>query len=322
MKKYFLAVVAATLGIVALHAQEELIYNQYHFNYYLVNPALAGAEPCHSLMLTNRMQWVGMKDFPMTQLLTYKGRVWKNVGIGAYVYNDRNGYSNRAGGQATFAYHIPLSNGRKYSKKASYDRQLSFGASIKVNYFYINTNRLYADDPAAQADNAFANTSGIGLNANVGVYYKSYGGFVGLSITNLVPTTSDIYGDKELPAPLTGFLFGGYTFDLGRNRDKYLEPMAMLKMNKYLEVNMDLGLKFGQEVDRDWGYWVELSYRHCWNKNNIQAMLLMPMCSFHWKGLNVGYSFGLDLNNLVTQNGGTHEIMIGYTFCPVKHFCR
>lgn len=322
MKRIILAVAAMLFGISLLHAQEELIYNQYYFNYYLVNPALAGATPCHNIMASNRMQWVGMKDFPMTQLLTYKGRVWKNVGIGAYLYNDRNGYSNRAGGQVTFAYHIPLSKGRQYSKQASYDRQLSFGASFKVNYFYINTNRLFSDDPSAPADNAFANTSGIGLNANVGIYYQSYGGFIGLSVTNLVPTTADLYGDKELPAPLTGFLFGGYSFDLGRNRDKYIEPMAMLKMNKYLEVNMDLGLKYGQEVDRSWGYWVELMYRHCWNVNNIQAMVLMPMVSFHYKGLNVGYCFGLDLNNLATQNGGTHEIMVGYTFCPVKHFCR
>ncbi len=322
MRKYVLTLLAATFGLLAVHAQDELIYSQYHFNYYLVNPALAGAEPCHHLMLTNRMQWVGMKDFPMTQLLTYKGRVWKNIGIGAYLYNDRNGYSNKAGGQVTFAYHIPLSNGRRYTMKASYDRQLSFGVSLKVNYFYINTKKLYADDPTAEVDPAFANTSGIGLNANVGVYYKDNGGFVGLSLTNLIPTTSDIYGDKELPAPLTGFLFGGYTFDIGARKDKYLEPMAMLKMNKYLEVGMDLNLKFGHEVDNDWGYWVQMSYRHSWNKNNIQAMQLMPMCSFHWKGLNVGYCFGLDLNNLVTQNGGTHEIMIGYSFCPIKHFCR
>ncbi len=322
MKKHILAIALAAVSFGFLHAQEELIYNQYHFNYYLVNPALAGAEPCHHLMLTNKMQWTGMKDFPMTQVLSYKTRVWKNVGIGAYLYNDRNGYSGRAGGQATFAYHIPLSKGRQYSKKASYDRQLSFGASIKVNYFYVNTNRLYADDPNAQNDNAFANTSGIGLNANVGVYFKSYGGFVGLSLTNLVPVTSDIYGDKELPAPLTGFLFGGYTFDLGQRQDKYLEPMVMLKMNQYLEVNMDLNLKFGQVVNPTWGYWVQLSYRHSWNKNNIQSMVLMPIASFSIKGFNIGYAFSLDLNNLATQNYGTHEIMIGYSFCHQKHFCR
>ena len=86
------------LSTAKVSAQEELIYSQYHFNYYLVNPALAGAEPCHHFMISNRAQWVGMADAPMTQLLTYRGRVWRNVGIGAYLYNDRNGYSNQAGG--------------------------------------------------------------------------------------------------------------------------------------------------------------------------------------------------------------------------------
>lgn len=323
MKKYLAAIIALLiLSVGKLSAQEELIYNQYHFNYYLVNPAMAGAEPCSHLMISNKMQWVGMEDFPMTQLLSFKTRVWKNVGIGAYLYNDRNGYSNRAGGQVTFAYHIPLAKGRSYSKKVSYDRQLSFGASFKANYFYINTDKLFADDPNAQYDNAFVNTSGFGVNANFGIYYKSYGGFVGLSLTNLIPMTADIYGDKEVPAPLTGFLFGGYTFDLNRRGDYYIEPMVMLKMNQYLDINMDLNLKFGQEVSKDWGYWVQASYRHSWDANNIQSLVLMPMCGFRIHGFQLGYAFGLDLNNLVTQNYGTHEIMLGYSFCHTKHFCR
>ena len=194
-----------------------------------------------------------------------------------------------------------------------------------MKYFYIN-NDLFVEDPSAGSDNAFANTSGWQPNMNVGVYYKSYGGFLGLSFTNLIPITADIYGDKEMPAPLTWFLFGGYTFDLGPRKDKYIEPMAMIKMNQYWETNLDINLKFGQEVSDMWGYWVQLSYRHGFNKdldrNNFQSMVLMPMCGFRIKGFNIGYAFSLDLNNLVTQNGGTHEIMLGYSFCYTKPFCR
>lgn len=320
-KSVVLVALLALMGFGSLSAQEELIYNQYHFNYYLVNPAMAGAEPCHHFMLSNKFQWVGLSDFPMTQVLSYKGRV-NNVGIGAYLYNDRNGYSNRAGGQATFAYHIPLSNGRRYSQRVSYDRQLSFGVSFKCNYLYINTKKLYEDDPNAQYDDAFATTSGFGVNANVGVYYKSYGGFVGLSMTNLIPMKADLYGDAELPAPLTGFLFGGYTFEFGSRRDYFIEPMVMLKMNKYLDINMDLNLKYGHEVSRDWGYWLQASYRHSWDSQNIQALVLMPMFGFRIQKFQIGYAFSLDLNNLVTQNYGTHELMLGYSFCYTKHFCR
>jgi type IX secretion system PorP/SprF family membrane protein len=172
-------------------------------------------------------------------------------------------------------------------------------------------------------DDAFANTNGWSPNMNFGVYYKSYGGFVGLSLTNLIPYKSDIYGDKEIPAPFTGFLFGGYTFDLGSRKDKYIEPMAMLKVNQYGWVGMDLNLKFGHEVEKEyWGYWVQASYRHSWNPNNIQAMTLMPMCGFNIGNFQIGYAFSLDLNNLVTQNYGTHEIMLGYTLCYQKQFCK
>ena len=301
-----------------LYAQEEIIYNQYHFNYYLVNPALAGAEPCSHFMLTNKLQWVGMDDFPMTQTFSYRTRAWDNVGLGAYVYNDRNGYSNRMGFQATFAYHIPLSAGRYHSKKVSLDRQLSFGVSFKMNYFSINQDLL--DDESTAGDNAFANPSGLSPNANFGVYYKSYGFFTGLSLTNLIPVAPDIFGDKENPAPFTGFFFLGKTFEM--ESDTYLEPSIMLKANEYSNVGGDLNLKFGQEVSKDFGYWVQGSYRHSFDKDNGQSLVLMPMGGVRIGKIQIAYAFSLDLNNLVTQSYGSHEIMLGYSFCIPKYFCR
>ena len=63
MKKYLVIAILSLTSIVSLSAQEEIVYNQYHFNYYLANPALAGAEPCSHFMLTNKFQWVGMDEF-------------------------------------------------------------------------------------------------------------------------------------------------------------------------------------------------------------------------------------------------------------------
>ncbi|MBP5318502.1 MAG: PorP/SprF family type IX secretion system membrane protein [Paludibacteraceae bacterium] len=321
LKKYLVLAALALCGSASLFAQEELVYDQYHFNYYLVNPALAGAEACTHFMLTNKFQWVGMDDFPMTQVLTAKGRI-SNVGLGGYLYNDRNGYSNRIGGQFTFAYHIPLSKGRQYTKRKTYDRQLSFGVSFKFNYFYINS-KLFDEDANALADPAFAEDyrNGWAPNANFGVYYKSYGAFVGLSMTNLIPMRATLYGSAEDPAPFTTFLFGGYTFDL-QNNNTYLEPMLMLKMDAYLDIAMDLNVKFGQDVSKKWGYWVQASYRHSWDAGNIQAKTFMPMFGFRIQKFQIAYAFTLDLNSLITQSAGTHELMLGYTFCYQKHFCR
>ncbi|MFA6780388.1 MAG: type IX secretion system membrane protein PorP/SprF, partial [Paludibacteraceae bacterium] len=93
--RYVIAFFAILSLITKANAQEEIVYDQYHFNYYLVNPAVAGAERCSHLMLTGKFQWVGMDDAPMTQSLSFRTRVLKNVGLGAYVYNDKNGYSYR-----------------------------------------------------------------------------------------------------------------------------------------------------------------------------------------------------------------------------------
>ncbi|MBR5373246.1 MAG: type IX secretion system membrane protein PorP/SprF, partial [Paludibacteraceae bacterium] len=106
--KYLLLIVFASAPFLQANAGEDIVVNQYHFNYYLVNPAVAGAERCRHLMLTGRFQWQGMEDRPMTQTLSFRTRILKNVGIGAYAYNDKNGNSYRQGGEVTFAYHIPL----------------------------------------------------------------------------------------------------------------------------------------------------------------------------------------------------------------------
>ena len=56
------AIVALLVASLHVHAQDEIVCDQYHFNYYLVNPAVAGAERCTHLMLTGKFQWLGIDD--------------------------------------------------------------------------------------------------------------------------------------------------------------------------------------------------------------------------------------------------------------------
>ncbi|MBR5972914.1 MAG: type IX secretion system membrane protein PorP/SprF, partial [Paludibacteraceae bacterium] len=65
--KKILTTVFSCAFLLHAYAKEEIVCNQYHFNYYLVNPAVAGAERCTHLMLTGRFQWMGQEDHPMTQ---------------------------------------------------------------------------------------------------------------------------------------------------------------------------------------------------------------------------------------------------------------
>ncbi len=314
MKKTTLLLLAL-FALMAAHvsAQERVIYDQYHFNYYLINPAVAGADKCTHLMLTTKNNWIG-RDGPATQTLTFRTRLTdKNVGLGAYVFNDRTPNFSNLGGQATFAYHIPMSDGAKYLRNVMLDRQLSFGVSVKVSQASYDSHGT--DDPADVSFSEFL------PNANVGVYYTSYGFFAGLSATNIIPFKPLNYGTYEPAAPLTGFLFVGNTFDLSANSS--LEPSINFNYANTGNKQLELNLKYAQnnEMD-DFGWWTQLSYRQNLDEELGQPISLIPIVGLRIKKWQLGYAYNFFLNSMVNKNYGTHEFMLAYTFCVPKRFCR
>ena len=323
--KKILTTVFSCACLFYANAQEEIVLNQYHFNYYLVNPAVAGAERCTHLMLTGRFQWMGQKDHPMTQTLSARTRVLKNVGLGAYFYNDKNGYSYRQGGEVTFAYHIPLTENNRYTmKQQSIERQLSFGISMMINHFNFDH---YLVDEYGPTDNTLGNEGmdkGIYFNANAGLYFLWDNFFLGYSMNNLVPTELTELGQDEPIRPLSGYGFLGYDFDFVNNMT--LEPAAMFKFNTNDSRQLDLNLKFMQTLpsNEDFSYWLQGSYRHTLDHsdNNPSPLAFLVMGGIRYKGFHVGYAFEQGLTTFARQNKGTHEVMLGYTWCVTKHFCR
>jgi type IX secretion system PorP/SprF family membrane protein len=310
------------LGEVA-KAQEEIVYDQYYFNYYLVNPAVAGAERCSHFMLTGKFQWVGLQDAPMTQTLSFRTRVLSNVGLGGYLYNDRNGYSYRQGGELTFAYHIPLSESKGYfMQERSIERQLSFGLSGKVHHYNFS-DELFSDANAGDPtiDNG-GKDKGFYFNANFGIYFLWDNFFAGASGTNLIPTKMTEFGKDEPVPPMTGFIFMGYDIDM--NNQMALEPAVMFKMNQDGNKQLDLNLKFLQTLpdNEDFSYWLQACYRQGLDNGNAQSLSLSPMGGIRFKGFHLAYAYTLGLTALNRHNSGTHEVMLGYTWCVTKHFCR
>ena len=323
--KHVIAVfLLATFSIIQIKAQEEIVYDQYYFNYYLVNPAVAGAERCTHFMLTGKFQWVGLKDAPMTQTLSFRTRILNNVGIGAYVYNDKNGYSYRQGGEVSFAYHIPLSEGTRYMMKdRAIERQLSFGVSAKLQHYNFSSD-LYTYENSY--DPTLANggkDKGFYFNANFGVYFIWDDIFAGLSATNLVPSKMSEFGPGEPVPPFMGFGFVGY--DINLTDEMAIEPAVMFKMNQDMNKQLDINLKFLQSElpnNEDFSYWIQVCYRQGLDNGNMQALSLSPMGGIRFGGFHIAYAYTLGLTALNRHNYGSHEIMLAYTLCQSKHFCR
>jgi type IX secretion system PorP/SprF family membrane protein len=275
-------------------------------------------------MLTGRFQWVGLQDAPMTQTLSFRTRVLNNVGIGAYVYNDKNGYSYRQGGELTFAYHVPLTENSRYlMKDRSVERQLSFGLSAKVNH-YTFSDELFSFENAS--DPTVANggkDKGVYFNANFGIYLLWDDFFAGISATNLIPSKMAEFGNGEPVPPFLGFGFLGY--DINLNDNMAIEPAIMFKMNQDANKQLDVNLKFLQTAlpdNEDFSYWLQVSYRHSLDSGNGQALGLSPMGGIRFGGFHLAYAYSLGLTALNRHNSGTHEVMLGYTLCQTKHFCR
>src|SRR5210317_1163592 len=96
--------------------QETLpIYQDYlSDNVFLVHPSAAGIGNSSKLRLTARQQWAGIPNAPALQTLSIHSRFseYSRAGAGLVLFNDKNGYHSQKGVQGTYAYHLPLSDGR------------------------------------------------------------------------------------------------------------------------------------------------------------------------------------------------------------------
>ena len=109
--------------------QQLPLFSQYLYNKYLINAAVAGSDGYTSISLTAREQWVGYAGAPRTFSFSWQTRMLKKsyilrqtrvkreafrpksdgkVGLGGYVFSDKNGLIQRTGFQISYAYHIWL----------------------------------------------------------------------------------------------------------------------------------------------------------------------------------------------------------------------
>src|SRR3990167_10930939 len=108
LKKSYLIIV---LFLAQLSYSQEgvAVYSDYlSDNYYLIHPSMAGAANCGKIRLTGRQQWFGQQDAPSLQTLSFNTSVDEDgkSGIGAIVFNDKNGYHSQRGAKLTYAHHL------------------------------------------------------------------------------------------------------------------------------------------------------------------------------------------------------------------------
>lgn len=290
--------------------QQLPLYSQYMFNQYLINPAVAGSDGFTSFNLTAREQWLGYSGAPRTYSFSYQTRLLKRgylirgsssgrkvlrqrsegrVGLGGYVFNDRNGIIDRTGIQASYAYHFWLYGGT----------QLSFGLSGTAFHFRIDEDEIRfedVDDPILL--NSDLRKGVFVPDANFGVYLLNYRYNLGFSVEQLFQSFAKIGnpGYDNMAMMRHYYLMGSYTFTLSPESD--IQPNFLFRMSEQFRPQMDMGVKYLFRED----FWAGLSYR---TKDVMIASL-----GARFENLFFGYSFDYSFNQIQRMTYGSHEIMI------------
>lgn len=295
--------------------QDLPVYNEYHLNKSLINPAIIGSEQCTWFKGTDRHQWLGIAGAPQIQTLSVETSITnkktrleldqRTHGLGAYVYRDKNGAYQNLGGQVSYAFHFYID--RVHAIK------LGLGLSFQFLQSSLNEG-VFKADPNTPSDPAVSGgvTSVLTPNAGAGLFLYNKKFYAGLSAANLLPFYKPLNGS----ASRNYFLMAGFLTGDEKNKIRVL-PSIVVKFNEFLNKQIDLNAK----VLMNDTWWLGLSYRH--NLDNMPGMPVSIIPMFGLTKGSWGFAYSLDLTPSAIQhyNYGTHEFMVSYRFCKDGYRC-
>ena len=249
--------------------QQYPMYSQYIMNGFLINPSYAGSDGFTTFGITAREQWTGIPNAPSTYAAAFQTRILRDsyitkstnvrkkidrptkggrVGVGGYLFADRNGIMSRTGVQMTYAYHIPIAE----------EQQLSFGLALTAYQYFVDINgALMPDDVNDEFLNNYDQVVYI-PDANFGVSYITRKYYAGFAMTNLFRGSLMIGNGGVNDNSELGhyFLTGGARFYFGDN-NWMVEPSMMLKSSDLFKASVQAD--FTARVYYQEDYWLGVS---------------------------------------------------------------
>lgn len=305
MKKY-IYILAFAFTFMA-NAQEFKLspYTQYLVeNTFAISPAYAGIDDVHKLRISGVFQWVGMKDAPRTQNISYDTRLNEQTGLGIILYNDTNGATKQMGGQLSYAYHLTLDN----------DEYLSLGISYKFNNFKIATEDFDDGSGAGHHDpHVGASQSTSNHNFEVGALYRVERYFIGVNVSNILNKRIEIFAANEPIKLRNYYAYTGYTIVSDSEEYEY-EPSLYFK---YFEGDgrsvSDFNFKV-RKITNDGYMWAGINSRFL-NDQGFKPLSISPLLGLKKDKFYVGMGYQFNINEAIDLNhGGTPLLVLGYDF--------
>jgi len=279
-------------------AQQDALFSQYMFNKLTCNPGYAGSREVFSADMVYRHQWVGIPGAPRTLTLSMHAPLRNDhVGLGGYMYSDQIGPVVDQGALATYAYRINLPKGK-----------LSFGIQAGLKYYSVNWAKIFVEDPDFSFDGNLQNK--ITPDANFGIYYYSNHAYVGVSSKQLLQNE---YGmvtvdGKKAYSKLLRHFYGMAGLALPISDQVIFRPSALVKYVKNAPWQLDLNASF---LFSDL-FWLGTTYR-----TNGDLVFLTEFNI--GRKYRIGYSYDINVKELINYNSGSHEIRLGLDLDLLKN---
>ena len=292
-------------------AQQVPLYSQYMLNGFLINPAVAGSEGYTAVNITAREQWIGFRDAPGTYALSYQTRILRKsyisksasvkkrqryssrsgkVGLGGYVFSDRNGAVERTGLKVSYAYHLFFGNS-----------QLSMGLSLTAFQLRLDEDKIVLENPN---DNIWINARGTAFipDADMGLYFDTPDYYIGLSADQLLESVIKLgdTGYDQYRLERNYYLIAGYDFPI--NDYLLLTPSTLIKLADNGAFQADISAK----LYYDQTYWGGLTYR--------TGNAVIVLAGLRIDRLIFGYAFDVSFGSIMKHSFGTHEFIFAAKF--------
>ncbi len=319
LKKYFLIAFIALIAHLGT-AQEGLpIYSDYLTdNYYLIHPSMAGVANCAKVRLTARKQWFGQDNAPALQTLSVNSRIGESPSaVGAIVYNDKNGYHSQTGASLTYAHHI------LFSRNEIDLNMLSFGLSGGIIQYKLDETTFLQDgfDPII----AGIEQSSTNFNIDFGFSYHFINFYAHATVKNVLNNdgiNSNANGVFKFDNLRTFLFSAGNTFRKLGSEWSYEPSILFLYRDGTKESSIDFNGKVYRDVDfgKIWG---GLSYRRSLDgaeflqESEVSSQKLRyitPFVGVNYKNFVFAYTYSYQSNSVVFNNGGFHQLTLGYNF--------
>lgn len=320
--KYPLAIILFAIFCQQSYAQDGIpLYSDYFAdNLYILHPSMAGAANAGKIRLTARQQWFDQKDAPSLQTLSANVRVGESSGIGVIAFNDRNGFHSQTGAYLTYAHHLMFS-------RSDVDlNQLSFGISAGLVQSKLDETQFDLNDFDPVIAGIMQSSSY--FNVDVGMSYNFLDFSSHFTVKNIIFQNRNIYTkDIESNNQRRYLLSAAYSFGGSYYSKWSYEPSFLLQyVERTEEAGFDVNFKAYREMDfgKVWG---GISYRRSLDGaeysdgagvSSQKLQYISPVLGINLNKFMVAYTYSYQIGNIRFENGGYHQITLGYDFFETR----